>query len=305
LTNAQYKQLIGRLHRLGQQKDFVDIHIIMATMAGYEYDRHKWTRLEFKRTLADCAIDGKMPEGKLQTKEQMQLELIRWLERLERNEISIFERRKLSIELTPSQRVEHERKISEFSRLNNVWNRSYSNTIHDRITQDPQYLVEYHAKLQDIRSRWLIDPVNVIAEKINSLKIPANVIMKLVIGDFGCGRCELSELLKENKVYCFDHHKILNEKIIACNMKDTGLKADKLDVAVFCLSLMGYDWPEYIKEARRCLAKNGYLVIGQTSRELNEGERLHSLRDIIGKEGFEIYSEEQRGDFTFIEARKL
>jgi hypothetical protein len=68
---------------------------------------------------------------------------------------------------------------------------------------------------------------------------------------------------------------------------------------------MGHDWPEYIKEARRCLAKNGYLMIAQTSRELNEDERLHSLRDIIREEGFEIYSEEQRGDVTFIEARKL
>jgi len=87
-------------------------------------------------------------------------------------------------------------------------------------------------------------------------------------------------------------------------MKDTQLPADKLDVAVFCLSLMGHDWIEYIKEARRCLAKNGYLIIAQTSRELTEGERLHSLRDIMGKEGFEIYSEDQRGDFTFIEARK-
>jgi hypothetical protein len=48
-----------------------------------------------------------------------------------------------------------------------------------------------------------------------------------------------------------------------------------------------------------------YLMMAQTSRELNEGERLHSLRDIIRKEGFEIYSEEQRGDFTFIEATKI
>ena len=75
------------------------------------------TRLESKRTLADCAVDGKMPEGKLQTKEQMQLELVRWLERLERNEISTFERRKLNIELTPSQRVEHEGKYQSFQDL--------------------------------------------------------------------------------------------------------------------------------------------------------------------------------------------
>jgi hypothetical protein len=44
---------------------------------------------------------------------------------------------------------------------------------------------------------------------------------------------------------------------------------------------MGPDWPEYIKEARRCLTKNGFLMIAQTSRELKEGERLHSLEDII------------------------
>ena len=45
--------------------------------------------------LADCAVDGKIPKGNLQTKEQMQQELIKWLERLERNEISTFERKNL------------------------------------------------------------------------------------------------------------------------------------------------------------------------------------------------------------------
>ena len=33
--------------------------------------------------------------------------------------------------------------------------------------------------------------------------------------------------------------------------------------------------------------------------------RLSKLRDIIKKEGFEIYSDEEKGDFTFIEAREL
>jgi len=60
-----------------------------------------------------------------------------------------------------------------------------------------------------------VQPVNVIANKINDLKLPAHIIMKLVIGDFGCGKDKLMELLKENKMYSFDHHKILNENIIA------------------------------------------------------------------------------------------
>jgi hypothetical protein len=151
----------------------------------------------------------------------------------------------------------------------------------------------------------IYDPINVIAEKINNLKIPANIIMKLVIGDFGCGKCELSELLKENKMYCFDHHNILNDKITACNIKKVPIADSSLDVAVFSLSLMGADWPDYIVETKRCLTRNGYLMIAETTRTLKQGERLETLRDVLLKHDFEIYAEENRGDFTFLEARKI
>jgi hypothetical protein len=33
--------------------------------------------------------------------------------------------------------------------------------------------------------------------------------------------------------------------------------------------------------------------------------RLSNLRQIVKEQGFEIYSDEERGDFTFIEAREL
>ena len=32
---------------------------------------------------------------------------------------------------------------------------------------------------------------------------------------------------------------------------------------------------------------------------------LSKLRDVIKEQGFEIYTDEERGDFTFIEAREL
>jgi hypothetical protein len=32
--------------------------------------------------------------------------------------------------------------------------------------------------------------------------------------------------------------------------------------------------------------------------------RLYNLRDVLRQEGFEIYKEEQGGEFTFLEARK-
>jgi putative methyltransferase len=159
--------------------------------------------------------------------------------------------------------------------MNKVFNTSNSDTMHEKIKQDPQYLVQYHEKLDETRKLWTIDPVKVIANKINNLPIPDRIIAKMVIGDFGCGRTKLAKLLN-NKVYNFDHHSILGENIIACDMKRTTLKNETLDVAVFSLSLMGQNWTEYIAEAKRCLRKRGMLMIAETTKSLNA--RLSGLK---------------------------
>jgi hypothetical protein len=52
-----------------------------------------------------------------------------------------------------------------------------------------------------------------------------------------------------------------------------------------------------------CLETNGILIIAETTKSTKG--RLSKLRDIIKVEGFEIYIDEERGDFTFIEAREL
>ena len=87
-------------------------------------------------------------------------------------------------------------------------------------------------------------------------------------------------------------------------MKNTGLKDESLDIAVFSISMMAKNWPEYLAEAKRCLYTNGILMVAETTKKINNEERLSTLRDEI-KNGFEIYKDEERGDFTFIEPRKL
>lgn len=69
------------------------------------------------------------------------------------------------------------------------------------------------------------------------------------------------------------------------------------------LSLMGKNWADYIIEAKRCLATNGYLLIAETTKSLKG--RLSKLREVLKEQGFGIYTDEERGDFTFIEAREL
>jgi hypothetical protein len=61
---------------------------------------------------------------------------------------------------------------------------------------------------------------------------------------------------------------------------------------------MGENWPDYIIEAERCLAKNGLLFIAETTK--SRSGRLSRLRKIIKERGFEIYLGEERGDFTLL-----
>jgi SAM-dependent methyltransferase len=113
------------------------------------------------------------------------------------------------------------------------------------------------------------------------------------------------EAIGANRVHSFDHVAIDEDKVIACDMKKVPLPDDALDVVVFSLSLMGKNWQEYIREAKRCLATNGYLLIAEITKSLAENGRLSTLRDVLKEEGFEIYQDEERREFTFVETREL
>jgi superfamily II DNA or RNA helicase len=128
-TNAQYQQLLGRLVRKGQIRDVVHVYIVKADINGYPYDQLKWSRIQFKRTLADCAVDGRLPEKNLVTPQQAAMEAVKWLERLERGEVSSIIRRDLEVEL---------RKYGDFTKLNNLINNEKSETTHKRMLKDPK-----------------------------------------------------------------------------------------------------------------------------------------------------------------------
>ncbi|MFL6329373.1 MAG: methyltransferase domain-containing protein, partial [Nitrososphaeraceae archaeon] len=253
-------------------------------------------RIQFKRTLADCAVDGRLPEKNLVTPQQAALEAVKWLERLERGEISSIIRRDLEVELTPVEIEQRVRKYGDFTRLNNQINTENSETTHERMLKDPREWEEYHRQYREARKSWSVIPFEEIIKRIKQLS------PRLQIGDFGCGEAKIMEAIGPQRVYSFDHV-AMNNNVTACDMKKVPLADEALDVAIFSLSLMGKNWHEYIKEAKRCLVTNGVLIIAETTKSMKG--RLSNLRDEIQKQGFDIYSDEERGDFTFIEAREL
>ncbi|XP_057492193.1 ribosomal RNA-processing protein 8-like isoform X2 [Actinidia eriantha] len=83
----------------------------------------------------------------------------------------------------------------------------------------------------------------------------------LLVADFGCGDARLARNVK-NKVFSFDL--VSNDpSVIACDMSNTPLDSLSIDVAVFCLSLMGTNFPSYLQEAHRVLKPSGWLLIAE------------------------------------------
>ncbi len=64
-TNAEYEQIIGRLRRLGQTEQ-VEIIIPQVVLERegetWSWDEKRLDCIEYKRTLSDCVLDGKIPD---------------------------------------------------------------------------------------------------------------------------------------------------------------------------------------------------------------------------------------------------
>ncbi|MDH3203337.1 MAG: SNF2-related protein [Nitrosopumilus sp.] len=301
-TNAQYRQIIGRLVRQGQTKSKVHIHHIKASFPGVLYDEiKKLARINWKRALSDCAVDGYLPEGVLVTPEQATKEAVNWLERLERGEISVVSRRALEVELTPVEIKTRVRKYGEFSKLNQKLNTENSSTTHKRFTKDPEEFLEYHRQYAEQRKTWEVIPYEYWIKRLRSLSENNS------IGDFGCGEAKIGQDPKlSGRVKSFDHVSVGDfTKVIPCDISNVSeyIKTGSLNVVVFSLSLMAKNWRDYLKEAHRCLSEYGLIFISETTNQVSE--RLSDLRDELEKLGFKIQKDDEKSLFTFIEAIKL
>jgi len=310
-TNSEYQQVVGRLYRLGQTKDIVHVHSIMANLKKGEHilswDKMKWDRIKYKKTLADCAVDGVVPEKNLITVEKAEEHLIEWIRRVSQEEIYTVIREELNVKLNPVEIKKRLIKYGDFTKQNTLINTENSDTTHKRIQKDPTVFFEYHRNLNEIRKPWGdFDPCKQIIERIKKFN------ENWQIADFGCGEAKVMETFGHNRVHSFDHYAI-NEKVTACDMKNVPIKEGKLDVIVLSLSLMGKNWRDYIAEAKRCLCTRGSMLIAETTRSLTNGGRLAKLREVIKESGFVIDLDEERGEmdndgrkmFTFLEATKL
>ena len=130
---SEYEQLKGRLYRQGQEANVVEI-LIPRTYAEVNGERWSWCqsrldRIRWKKSLADAAVDGVVPEGQLVSPEAATKALVGWLARLELGKTKTIERQRIVVPLVGDMSdIGTRRALStaDFSAMNVRWNRSRS-----------------------------------------------------------------------------------------------------------------------------------------------------------------------------------
>ncbi|KAK7282999.1 hypothetical protein RIF29_12181 [Crotalaria pallida] len=151
----------------------------------------------------------------------------------------------------------------------------------DYFQEDPSLFNLYHAGYKMQMSNWPEKPVNVI------IKWLKNQSPSLVVADFGCGDALIAKSVK-NTVFSLDL--VSNDpKVIACDMSNAPIVSSSVDVAVFCLSLMGTNYQSYIEEANRVLKPGGWLLIAEVKSRFdpnNGGADPEKFSKAISELGF-------------------
>jgi len=120
---------------------------------------------------------------------------------------------------------------------------------------DPAQFTAYHAGYRAQVAGWPENPLDRIIAEVRKGSPRA------VVADLGCGEARLAASVP-NLVHSFDLV-AASSRVTACDIADLPLEAASVDIAVFCLSLMGTDFLSFLREAARVLRAGGRLIIAE------------------------------------------
>jgi hypothetical protein len=299
-TNAEYEQLVGRLYRQGSRFDKVrvTIPVTFAMVRGerWSYCESKLQRLEYKKSIADAAVDGVVPTGNLRTPAQAQQDIMDWLTRLETGQVAEIRRPVIKIPLSgePGEVARRVARYGDFSKMNNRWYAASSESTHTRLAQNQEEWAHYHTMYRQLRESWPVVPYK---EEIRWLSEREGH----VVGDFGCGEALIAEAVSDrHQVHSFDHVAI-NPRVVACDIARVPLEDSTLDVAIFCLALMGANFTDYVREGHRCLRLDGWLHIWEPASYFDDVDKFCSS---LARLGFDVVEPQTEGAFVRIYAVK-
>ncbi|TYZ61953.1 hypothetical protein PybrP1_000687 [[Pythium] brassicae (nom. inval.)] len=150
---------------------------------------------------------------------------------------------------------------------------------------DPELFDVYHQGFREMADKWPVNPLDTFISYVKSRP-------KAVVADFGCGDARLAESVP-NTVHSFD---LVSRKpsVTACNIADVPLPDRSVDIAVFCLALMGTSVREFLLEAHRVLRPGGVLQVAEVKSRF-ESEALGGVQGFVDRVhtlGFDLKTKE-------------
>ena len=180
---------------------------------------------------------------------------------------------------------------SRFRILNEELYTTTSQAAFERFSRQPELFDEYHIGFRHQVEHWPVNPVQVLVEKVKQQQ-EQDKTQSLVVADFGCGDAELAhQLLQSNNndndktaftVHSFDlvargpHADLITACDCAGNIP---LPAQSVDVGIFCLSLMGTNLADFVREAHRVLRADGRLHIAEVRSRFENNNNNNSNKN--------------------------
>jgi ribosomal RNA-processing protein 8 len=127
----------------------------------------------------------------------------------------------------------------------------------------PGLFAKYHAGYAEQVRRWPSNPLERVLSFLKSQRAD------LRVADLGCGEARLSSESPQSTVHSFDLVAV-NDRVTACDIANLPLKESSVDIAVFCLSLMGTNYGEFLTEARRVLRPSGWVLIAEVASRFED-----------------------------------
>ncbi|GBB87829.1 hypothetical protein RclHR1_14310006 [Rhizophagus clarus] len=137
--------------------------------------------------------------------------------------------------------------------------------------------LNYHDGFRSVVESWPVNPVDLILLYLKQKS------KEIIVADLGCGEGKIG-LEAPNKVLSFDLV-AKHDKVIVCDIAKLPIPDSFFDIVIFCLSLMGTNYIEFLKEAHRILKSNGELKIAEVVSRFSD---INIFIEVLAEIGFKL-----------------
>ena len=204
-----------------------------------------------------------------------------------------------SVSKTETTEQKRHRYKTEISVLHQRYKTLTSQNLRNEFNTTPELWHKYHEIAEENEHSFPEDeiPRNRIIQEL--LKIKTKRTKQVV--DLGCGKAQIAHYFKTDPRFKFINydHISSNDTVISCDISNTPLEEDSVEICILSLAMWGSNCREYIQEAARILESNGKLYIIEPSKRWSEKDEHGNL--VPEKEGLKLKSLLEENGFQVVE----